>query len=244
LKDRFEAAASIRSETVLAVEGKVRERAPEAVNPKLDTGKIEVLVTKFEILNTSKPLPFQLDEFSEAGEEHRLKYRYLDMRREEMKETLVTRSRLNQAIRAHLEKDGFIEVETPILIKSTPEGARDFLVPARLSPGKFYALPQSPQLFKQILMIGGLERYFQIVKCFRDEDLRADRQPEFTQLDMEYSFADEELIIESLESLWAAVLKKVFNVKVKNSVSIDHLSRVHGDVRHRQAGSALWNPVS
>lgn len=215
LKDRFEAASTIRSETVLAVEGKVRDRSPEAVNPKLDTGKIEVLVTKFEILNTSKPLPFQLDEFSEAGEEHRLKYRYLDMRREEMKETLVTRSRLNQAIRQYLEKDGFIEVETPILIKSTPEGARDFLVPARMSPGKFYALPQSPQLFKQILMIGGLERYFQIVKCFRDEDLRADRQPEFTQLDMEYSFADEDLIVKSLEGLWAFVLKKVFNVKVK-----------------------------
>lgn len=215
LKEAFETASHIRSEAVLAVEGKVRNRAPEAVNPKIDTGKIEILVTRFEILNTSKPLPFQLDEFTDAGEEHRLKYRYLDMRREEMKHTVLMRSKLNQAVRQYLEKDGFVEVETPILIKSTPEGARDFLVPARLSPGKFYALPQSPQLFKQILMIGGIERYFQIVKCFRDEDLRADRQPEFTQLDMEYSFVDEDLIIESLEGLWAHVLKKVFGVKVK-----------------------------
>lgn len=215
LKEAFETASHIRSEAVLAVEGKVRNRAPEAVNPKIDTGKIEILVTRFEILNTSKPLPFQLDEFTDAGEEHRLKYRYLDMRREEMKHTVLMRSKLNQAVRQYLEKDGFVEVETPILIKSTPEGARDFLVPARLSPGKFYALPQSPQLFKQILMIGGIERYFQIVKCFRDEDLRADRQPEFTQLDMEYSFVDEDLIIESLEGLWAHILKKVFGVKVK-----------------------------
>lgn len=234
LKERFEIASTIRSETVLAIEGKVRDRSAEAVNPKLDTGKIEVLVTKFEILNTSKPLPFQLDEFSEAGEEHRLKYRYLDMRREELKETLIARSRLNQAIRQYLEKDGFIEVETPILIKSTPEGARDFLVPARLSPGKFYALPQSPQLFKQILMIGGLERYFQIVKCFRDEDLRADRQPEFTQLDMEYSFADEDIIVKSLEGLWTFVLKKVFDVKVKTpfpSISYHESMETYGTDR-------------
>ncbi len=213
--DAFEAATHIRAETVIALEGKVRKRAPEAVNPKIATGQVEVVAEKFQILNTSKPLPFQLDEFTEAGEEHRLKYRYLDIRREEMRDTLITRSRLNQAIRQYLEKDGFVEVETPILIKSTPEGARDFLVPARLSPGRFYALPQSPQLFKQILMVGGLEKYFQIVKCFRDEDLRADRQPEFTQLDMEYSFFDEDMIVESLEGLWSHVLKKVFGVKVK-----------------------------
>ena len=213
--DSFEQATHIRSEAVLAIEGKIRKRAPEAVNAKIPTGTIEVVVEKFEVLNVSRPLPFQLDEFTEAGEEHRLKYRYLDMRREEMRDTLITRSKLNQCIRQYLEKVGFIEVETPILIKSTPEGARDFLVPARLSPGRFYALPQSPQLFKQILMVGGLEKYFQIVKCFRDEDLRADRQPEFTQLDMEYSFFDEDMIVESLEGMWAHVLKKVFGVKVK-----------------------------
>ncbi|MCE9596957.1 MAG: aspartate--tRNA ligase [Spirochaetia bacterium] len=215
LGDSFDPATHIRAETVLAIEGKVRNRSAETVNAKIATGTIEVVAEKFEIINVSKPLPFQLDEFTEAGEEHRLKYRYLDMRRDEMKETLIIRSKLNQAIRQYLEKEEFIEVETPILIKSTPEGARDFLVPARLSPGKFYALPQSPQLFKQILMVAGLERYFQIVKCFRDEDLRADRQPEFTQLDMEYSFVDEEMIIESLEGLWSNVLKKVFDVKVK-----------------------------
>lgn len=211
LKDAFELAGTIRSEFVLAIEGQVRNRAAEAVNSKLETGEIEILVDHFEILNPSKVLPFQLDEFTEAGEESRLKYRYLDLRREPMQDAIIKRSKLNQALRRNLEKEGFLEIETPVLNKSTPEGARDFLVPSRTNPGEFYALPQSPQLFKQILMVGGYERYYQIVKCFRDEDLRADRQPEFTQLDMEFSFVNEDLIMDTLEKLWAAVLKEVFD---------------------------------
>ncbi len=215
LKDSFEKAGTIRSEYVLAVKGKVRRRAPEAVNPKMPTGDIEILADSFEILNPSRPLPFSLDEYSDVGEETRLRYRYLDLRRSEMQEALILRSRMNNAVRRYLENEGFIEFETPILNKSTPEGARDFLVPARLSPGRFYALPQSPQLFKQILMVSGFDRYYQIVKCFRDEDLRADRQPEFTQLDMEFSFIDEEILMGTLEKMWASVLKEVFNFNIE-----------------------------
>ncbi len=218
LKEMFTAAQEIRSEFVLAVEGKVRRRDPEAVNPKLKTGEIEVFVHRYSILSASSALPFQLDEYSEIGEEHRLKYRYLDMRRESMQQAMILRSRLNQAIRKHLDSDGFLEIETPVLNKSTPEGARDFLVPARNAPGKFYALPQSPQIFKQILMIGGFEKYYQIVKCFRDEDLRADRQPEFTQLDMEFSFVNEDMVMDSLEKLWTSVLKDVFGVAISHPI--------------------------
>jgi len=218
LQAEFDAASAIRNEYVLAIHGLVRKRSAEAVNTKLATGKIEVLVKKYEILNTSRALPFSLDEYSETGEEHRLRYRYLDLRREEMKDAMILRSKMTQSIRRFLDKEGFLEIETPILNKSTPEGARDFLVPARLSPGKFYALPQSPQLFKQILMVAGLEKYFQIVKCFRDEDLRADRQPEFTQLDMEFSFANEEIIMNTLEGMWSSVLKEVFGVKIKTPI--------------------------
>ncbi len=218
IADRFDAASAIRSEYVLAVEGSVRNRGAAAVNTKLPTGEIEILVDTFEILNPSRPLPFPLDEYSDVGEEHRLKYRYLDMRRDETRDAMIIRSKLNMAIRRHLEKEGFLEIETPVLNKSTPEGARDFLVPSRLSAGKFYALPQSPQIFKQILMVGGLEKYFQIVKCFRDEDLRADRQPEFTQLDMELSFINEDMVMDCLEKLWVSVFKEVFDVKVKTPV--------------------------
>ncbi len=214
IEDQFDLASTIRSEFVLAVHGKVRLRAKEAINPSLNTGEVEILVRDFEILSKSQALPFPLDEYADVGEETRLKYRYLDMRREELRDAMVMRSRLNQAIRAYLEERQYLEVETPVLNKSTPEGARDFLVPARLSPGKFYALPQSPQIFKQILMVGGLERYFQIVKCFRDEDFRADRQPEFTQLDMELSFVDENMVMDELEGLWTSVLKSVFDVKL------------------------------
>lgn len=212
----FESAESLRYEFVIGVEGIIRKRAPEAVNSKIATGEIELLVKNFIILNKSKPLPFQLDEYSDVGEETRLKYRYLDLRRDEMKDAMILRSKLNQSIRRHLETDGFIEVETPVLNKSTPEGARDFLVPSRLSPNKFYALPQSPQLFKQILMVAGFEKYFQIVKCFRDEDLRADRQPEFTQLDMEMSFIDESMVTATLEDMWRKVIEEVFNVTLPN----------------------------
>ncbi len=214
IADKFDLASTIRSEFVLAVHGKVRLRSKEAINPSLNTGEVEILVKEFDILSKSQALPFPLDEYADVGEETRLKYRYLDMRREELRDAMVMRSRLNQAIRAYLEERQYLEVETPVLNKSTPEGARDFLVPARLSPGKFYALPQSPQIFKQILMVGGLERYFQIVKCFRDEDFRADRQPEFTQLDMELSFVDENMVMDELEGLWTSVLKSVFDVKL------------------------------
>jgi len=216
LHEAFEVAGTIRSEFVLAVTGKLRKRAADAVNTKIPTGEVELLVDHFEILNPSKALPFNLDEYSDVNEEHRLHYRYLDLRRDSMRDAMILRSRLNQAIRRHLDDLGFLEIETPILNKSTPEGARDFLVPARLSPGKFYALPQSPQIFKQILMVAGMERYYQIVKCFRDEDLRADRQPEFTQLDMEFSFVNEEIIMKTLESLWMDVFEKVFSVKVRS----------------------------
>ncbi len=217
--DDFDIASGIRSEFVIALEGTVRERGPDAVNPKLATGEIEVLVRRFIVLNKSATPPFELDEYGEVGEEHRLRYRYLDLRREPMRDAMIMRSRLSQSIRRHLEDEQFLEVETPVLNKSTPEGARDFLVPSRLNPGTFYALPQSPQIFKQILMVAGMERYYQIVKCFRDEDLRADRQPEFTQLDMEYSFVSEELIMESIEKLWQKVFKEVFDLKLEIPVA-------------------------
>ena len=212
----FDAAVAIRSEFVLAIEGRLRERGADAINPKLETGKFEVLVDRLEVLNDSATPPFELDEFGDVGEEHRLRYRYLDLRRDDLKEAMNLRSRFNQSLRRNLEDEGFLEVETPVLNKSTPEGARDFLVPSRLNPGSFYALPQSPQIFKQLLMVGGIEKYYQIVKCFRDEDLRADRQPEFTQLDMEFSFVDMGLIMASIEKLFGSVFKEVFDVQLES----------------------------
>lgn len=214
LGDDFSKVEKIRSEFVIAVKGKLSLRDAESVNPKMETGKYELIAESVEILNTSKTPPFTLDEFDPSGEEIRLKYRYLDMRREELRDRLILRHKLTFALREYLDSKSFLEIETPILNKSTPEGARDFLVPSRLNAGEFYALPQSPQLFKQILMIGGMERYFQIVKCFRDEDLRADRQPEFTQLDMEFSFVTEEDIRSEIEAMWAFALKKVFQLEV------------------------------
>lgn len=214
LGDDFSKVEKIRSEYVIAVKGKLSLRDAESINPKMETGKYELIAEAIEILNTSKTPPFTLDEFDPSGEEIRLKYRYLDMRREELRDRLVLRHKLTFALREYLDQHSFLEIETPILNKSTPEGARDFLVPSRLNAGEFYALPQSPQLFKQILMIGGMERYFQIVKCFRDEDLRADRQPEFTQLDMEFSFVTEEDIRREIEAMWAYALKKVFQLEV------------------------------
>ncbi|MCB1309105.1 MAG: aspartate--tRNA ligase, partial [Leptospiraceae bacterium] len=219
LGDRFGEAERIRHEFVIAVEGKLRSRTPENINPKLKTGDIEILVQRFEILSKAETPPITLEEHVEVHEDTRLKYRYLDMRRMHMFYALQSRSRLNQALRSGLEAQGFIEVETPVLNKSTPEGARDFLVPARQSPGAFYALPQSPQLFKQLLMMGGVERYFQIVKCFRDEDFRADRQPEFTQLDLEMSFVNEEIVMHTMERLWAGALESTFNIQVSLPVS-------------------------
>ncbi|HFQ90675.1 MAG TPA: aspartate--tRNA ligase, partial [Desulfobulbus sp.] len=191
----------LRSEWVIAVRGRVERRPPDMENPKLATGAIEVLVDELRILNTSETPPFPLDEEIEVSDNLRLQYRYLDLRRPEMAANLVMRHQGLQAVRSYLSKQGFLEIETPMLTRSTPEGARDYLVPSRVNAGRFYALPQSPQLFKQILMIAGMDRYFQVVRCFRDEDLRADRQPEFTQIDMELSFVSEEEIITVTEGM-------------------------------------------
>lgn len=215
LHENFALAEQIRSEYVIAVYGTLQNRSAEAINPKLPTGNFEVVIEKLEILNSSKTPPFGLDEFDEAGEDVRLKHRYLEFRKDSLKDKIIARHKFNFAIREFLDSKGFLEVETPILNKSTPEGARDFLVPSRLHPGTYYALPQSPQIFKQILMVGGFDKYFQIVKCFRDEDLRADRQPEFTQLDMEFAFIDQDDILSQIEELVAYSFKKVFNVDVK-----------------------------
>ncbi|MHB8769673.1 MAG: aspartate--tRNA ligase [Syntrophales bacterium] len=200
-------AERIRSEFVLAVRGTVRMRPEGMENPDLRTGAIEVLVHDLEILNESKTPPFMLDGLSDISENVRLKYRYLDLRRPEIQKNLILRSRVAAATRDYLHRNGFIEIETPFLTKSTPEGARDYLVPSRVNPGMFYALPQSPQIFKQLLMVSGFDRYFQIVKCFRDEDLRADRQPEFTQIDLEMSFITEEDIIRLMEGMIAHLFK-------------------------------------
>ena len=211
----YELAGCLRSEFVIKLKGKVNPRPKGTINPKIPTGEIEILSQELEILNPSANLPFEISGNLEAGEEIRLKYRYLDLRRPEMLSNILLRHKLYQVIRKFLDSGGFIEVETPILTKSTPEGARDFLVASRLNRGEFYALPQSPQLFKQLLMVSGLEKYFQIAKCFRDEDLRADRQPEFTQLDMELSFINEEDIFQLSEMLFSAIFKELKGIQLK-----------------------------
>jgi len=203
----FREAERLRNEFVIRVKGRVRERPAGTVNTNLASGRVELLAGELELLNRSEPLPFQLDE--QVGEEVRLKYRYLDLRREVMSQRLRLRHRITRAMRAFLDAHGFIDLETPMLTKATPEGARDYLVPSRTHPGKFFALPQSPQIFKQLLMIAGFERYYQIVRCFRDEDLRADRQPEFTQLDIETSFLTQGQIMELMEALTRHFFKEV-----------------------------------
>jgi len=213
-KDAFATAERVRSEYVLHIKGKVRARPAGTENPDLATGKIEILAKEVEILNRSRPLPFQLDE--EVNEELRLRYRYLDLRRLEMQQKLRTRARVSSALRRFLDRNGFIDIETPMLTKATPEGARDYLVPSRVHPGSFYALPQSPQLFKQLLMMAGFDRYYQIVRCFRDEDLRADRQPEFTQLDIETSFMNEEQIMSLMEQMIRELFAEVLQVELPN----------------------------
>ena len=213
--DYYKVAQEVRSEFVLRVTGTVNKRPANNVNPNLATGEIEVLVKKIEILNPSVNPPFEIEEDTEISEESRLKYRYLDLRRRKVFNNLLLRSSLYKSIRGLLDAQGFIECDTPILTKSTPEGARDYLVPSRLNPGEFYALPQSPQLFKQILMVAGIEKYYQIAKCFRDEDLRADRQPEFTQLDLEMSFVEEEDIFILTEKLMQGILKEIKNIEIK-----------------------------
>ncbi len=211
----FQTAEKLRNEYVAAVTGKVSARDPQNVNPNMPTGAIEVIASEILILNDCQPLPIQLTEAAMAEEDLRLTYRYLDLRRPSLQEVILTRHRIIKSIRDFLCAEGFYEIETPILMKSTPEGARDYLVPSRVQPGKFYALPQSPQMFKQLLMIGGFDRYFQIARCFRDEDLRADRQPEFTQLDVELSFTTQEQIFDLLERMLGRLFKEVLDLEIK-----------------------------
>ena len=213
--EAHERAGSLRSEYVLAVKGKLRQRPEGTENPEIKTGQVELLVDDFLLLSPSRGLPFEIDNADEVNEDTRLKYRYLDLRREKMQNNLYTRHRVAHFTRNYFADHGFMEVETPMLTKSTPEGARDYLVPSRVNPGRFYALPQSPQLFKQLLMVSGCDRYMQIVKCFRDEDLRADRQPEFTQLDLEMSFITEDDVMGIVENYLASLFKEVLGVEVK-----------------------------
>ena len=208
----FEKAQNLGREFVIQIRGSVIER--ESKNPNMNTGAVEVLVEELTVLNEAQTPPFTIEDQTDGGEELRMQYRYLDIRRNPVKEKLLFRSQVSMAVRNYLTDAGFIDVETPYLIKSTPEGARDFVVPSRMNPGQFYALPQSPQTFKQLLMVGGLDKYFQIVKCFRDEDLRADRQPEFTQIDCEMTFVDQESILNQFEGLTRHLLKEIKGVEV------------------------------
>ncbi|QKI89408.1 aspartate--tRNA ligase [Thiomicrorhabdus xiamenensis] len=205
--ENFSKAEKLRAECVLSITGKVIPRTEGTINPNMATGKIEIVAEKLDVLSMAEPIPFQLDE-KNVGEETRLKYRYIDLRRDEMQNNLRLRYGITRAMRRYLDDNGFMDMETPILTKSTPEGARDYLVPSRTHPNKFFALPQSPQLFKQLLMMSGFDRYYQITRCFRDEDLRADRQPEFTQLDIETSFMSEEQVMQTMEGLTKTIFKE------------------------------------
>lgn len=214
-KEIHEKASALRDEWVIAVSGKVTNRSPETINKNLPTGEVEVVAKELRILNTSKPLPFLIENDIRVDELLRLQHRYLDLRRPHMKDNMLTRHNVVSATRNYLNRQGFIEVETPYLTRSTPEGARDFLVPSRLNPGEFYALPQSPQLLKQTLMISGLDRYYQIVRCFRDEDLRADRQPEFTQVDLEMSYVSENDIMSVVEGILKSIFKEAKGIDIQ-----------------------------
>ncbi len=217
IPDSFEFVKKLSMEDVLSIKGNVRKREVPATNKNLKTGKIEILIENYKLLNKAKTLPFVLSDRSSSEENLRLKYRYLELRMDELQKNILLRHKTYQETRNFLSHNSFVEVETPILMKSTPEGARDYLVPSRIQKGKFYALPQSPQLYKQILMIAGYDRYFQIVKCFRDEDLRADRQPEFTQIDIEMSFVDESDIFKHIEQLVKHIFKKVRNINLNDN---------------------------
>ena len=225
----FKKVKELGREFVIQVTGEVIERSSK--NPNIPTGEIEVLVSELDILNTSITPPFTIEDATDGGEELRMQYRYLDIRRNPVKENLIFRHKVTQEVRNYLSKQGFIEVETPYLIKSTPEGARDFVVPSRMNEGQFYALPQSPQTFKQLLMVGGMDKYFQIVKCFRDEDLRADRQPEFTQIDCEMAFVEQEDILNAFEGLTRHVLKEINGVEVGDfpRMSYDEAIKKYGN---------------
>ena len=213
-QEAFALADQVRNEFVVGVVGRVRARDPEAVNPKMAPGEIEVLGLELPLHNPSDTPPFQLDDYSEAGEDVRLRYRFIDLRRPEMQEKLRLRSRVSHFVRNYLDEQGFIDIETPVLTRATPEGARDYLVPSRTQPGRFFALPQSPQLFKQLLMVSGYDRYYQIARCFRDEDLRADRQPEFTQIDIETSFMTEQEIMDLNETMLKVLFREMVDVEL------------------------------
>ena len=219
----------LRCEFVVSLKGKVSKRPDGTENPKMPTGEIEVIVGDLEILNRSQALPFEVNDDKEVSEELRLLYRFLDLRRARMQKNILLRSQVNKVIREYLDSQGFIEIETPILTKSTPEGARDYLVPSRVNPGKFFALPQSPQLFKQMLMVSGFDKYYQIAKCFRDEDLRKDRQPEFTQLDIEMSFPDEETIFSLIEVL----MRKIFKTALNKNIEIPFPKLTHAQAMEK-----------
>jgi len=225
----FELAKNLGREFVIQVTGKVIER--QSKNKNMPTGEIEILVSKLEILNKSETPPFTIEDNTDGGEELRMKYRYLDIRRNPVRENLIFRHKVSMEVRNYLSKEGFIDVETPYLIKSTPEGARDFVVPSRMNQGQFYALPQSPQTFKQLLMVGGMDKYFQIVKCFRDEDLRADRQPEFTQIDCEMAFVEQEDILNTFEGLTKHLLKEIKGVGVEKfpRITYDYAMKTYGN---------------
>ncbi|NLN33932.1 MAG: aspartate--tRNA ligase [Flavobacteriaceae bacterium] len=228
-KSLLETARNLGREFVIQATGTVIERASK--NPNIPTGEIEILVENLEILNESKLPPFTIEDKTDGGEELRMQYRYLDLRRNPVKNKLIFRHKVAQEVRKYLSDKGFIEVETPVLIKSTPEGARDFVVPSRMNPGEFYALPQSPQTFKQLMMVGGLDKYFQIVKCFRDEDLRADRQPEFTQIDCEMAFVEQEDVLEIFEGMTKYLLKEIHGIEIEKfpRITYEEAMRKYGN---------------
>ncbi|MFH1830402.1 MAG: aspartate--tRNA ligase [Pseudomonadota bacterium] len=244
-KDMVAAAEAIRYEYVLEVEGTIEKRPEGQENKRMPTGEIEVAVQSLTVLNPAKTPPFLVEDDTDASEDIRLKYRYLDLRRPKLQRILALRHKTAQIIRRYLSENGFLEIETPMLTKSTPEGARDYLVPSRISKGHFYALPQSPQIFKQLLMVSGCDRYFQIVRCFRDEDLRADRQPEFTQVDIEASFIDRDMIFETLDGLFAAVYKEIkgkeFNLPIERMTYAEAMSLYGSDRPDRRIPWKLTN---
>ena len=230
--DVHKRAEEVRAEYVIAVQGTVELRSKETINPNMPTGEVEVKATKIWILNESKTPPFPMEEHVEVAEDVRLKYRYVDLRRPQMQRNIILRSKIAFAVRQQFTGLGFLEIETPFMTRSTPEGARDYLVPSRVQPGTFYALPQSPQIFKQLLMISGFEKYFQIVRCFRDEDLRADRQPEFTQIDIEMSYPQQSTIFAMVEPMVQEACK-VAGYDDRHTAPADHIRAGDGELRQR-----------